>query len=255
LTVPKVQFFGKVLPEPIKVSVQGPELTWKWQEENLDLVFRVKIDNSIVEIECGIAKYEPGYLVELHKRASDLARASANLAAFAAGQGLIVTLDRFIDPDGTTSHIIFSDPSLPPLCTAFGLEPARQADFDATFRAVLVEPPLFIALNDLIAAITIPHCAPVNCGRVIDSIRHMISPTLDRSAAWQAMQQALNVSRPYQEWISQQSTGPRHADAAFVSGTITSEMTRRTWAIMNRFLEYRKRGNQQLTAPEFPQLN
>ena len=178
-----------------------------------------------------------GYLVELHKRASDLARASANLAAFAAGQGLIVTLDRFIDPDGTTSHIIFSDPSLPPLCTAFGLEPARQADFDATFRAVLVEPPLFIALNDLIAAITIPHCAPVNCGRVIDSIRHMISPTLDRSAAWQAMQQALNVSRPYQEWISQQSTGPRHADAAFVSGTITSEMTRRTWAKVNFILD------------------
>jgi hypothetical protein len=128
--VPKVQFFGKVLPEPIKVSVQGPKLTWKWQEENLDLVFRVKIDNSIVEVECGIAKYEPSYLVELHKRASDLARASANLAAFAAGQGLIVTLDRFIDPGGTALHIIFSDPSLPPLCTAFGLEPARQADFD-----------------------------------------------------------------------------------------------------------------------------
>jgi hypothetical protein len=180
---------------------------------------------------------------------------SANLAAFATGHGLIVTLDTLIDPNGTSSALIFHDPSLPILCTTFGLEPARQRDFDATFRAVLMEPPLFMALNDLIAAITLPHCSLVNCGRVVDSIRRMISPTLEGSAAWQAMHQALNVSRPYQEWISKQSTGPRHADPAFVPGTITTDVTQRTWAIMNRFLEYRKRGNQPLTAPDFPQLS
>ncbi len=253
--MPKVTFFGKVLPEAIKISMQAPELTWKWQQANLDLVFRVRIDNSVVTVECETQKYETAYLAEFHKRASDLARASANLAAFASGQGIIVMLDRFVDPDGRDSSMIFPDPSLPPLCTAFGLEPARQADFAAIFNKVLAEPALFIALNDLIAAITIHHCAPVNCGRVIESIRRMIAPTLDGSAAWQAMHQALNVSRPYQEWISKQSTGPRHADPAFVPGTTLGEIIRRTWAIMNRFLEYRKRGNQPLTAPDFPELN
>jgi hypothetical protein len=249
----KVQFLGRVLPEPVKITVHVPELKWKWQEQSLELIFRVKIDNSIVNVECELEKYEPSYFVELHKRASDLISASANLAAFATGYGLIVTLDTFIDTAGTPSQIILTAPALQPLCTAYGLEDARQGDFAAVYNIVITEPALFRAINDLIAAITFPHCSTVNCGRVIDSIRRMISPTLDGGAAWQAMHQALNVSRPYQEWISKQSTGPRHADPAFVPGAVTTELVHRTWVIMNRFLEYRKRGNQSLTAPDFPQ--
>ena len=233
--------------------MHAPELEWKWQEQNLELIFRVKIDNSIVNVECELEKYELTYFTELHKRASDLISASANLAAFATGYGLIVTLDTFIDATGTPSQVILYDPSLPPLCTAYGLGDARQGDFAAVFNIVLTEPSLFRAINNLIAAITFPHCSTVNCGRVVDSIRRMISPTLDGAAAWQAMHHALNVSRPYQEWISKQSTGPRHADPAFVPGTVTTEVARRTWVIMNRFFEYRKRGSQSLTAPEFPQ--
>jgi hypothetical protein len=220
----------------------------------LEPIFRVTIDNSAVKVECEIEKYEPGYLGELHRRALDLARASANLAAFAGGLGMIVTLDTLIDPEGRPSALIFTAPALPPLCTAFGLGPDKGGDFDVVFRMVLAEAPLFMALNDLIATITLPHCSLVNCGRVVESIRRMISPTLEGAAAWRAMHQALNISRPYQEWISKQSTGPRHGDPAFTPGTTTTEVTRRTWGIMNRFFEYRKRGNKPLTAPDFPEL-
>ena len=249
----KVHFLGRVLPEPVKITVHAPELKWKWQEQNLELTFMVKIDNSVVNVECELERYESSYFTELHKIASDIVGASANLAAFATGHGIIVTLDNFTDAAGISSQIILYDPSLQALCTAYGLEVTRQAEFSEVFKYVLSEPPLFRAFNDLISAITFPHCSTVNCGRVVDSIRRMISPTLDGVAAWQAMHQALNVSRSYQEWISKQSTGPRHADPAFVPGTVTTDITRRTWVIINRFLEYRKRGNRPLTAPDFPQ--
>lgn len=252
--MPKIQFIGRVLPEAIKVSVQAPELKWKCEALGVEPIFRVKIGNSFVNVECEIEKFDPSYVGELYRRALDLARASTNLVAFATGYGLTVILETMIDPVGTPSSIAPIDPAIAPLCTAFSLEPARQDDFNATFRVVLAEPPLFRSLDDLIAAITLPHVSLVNCGRVIDAIRRMISPALEGAAAWQAMHQALNISRPYQEWISQQSTGPRHANPEFVAGNITTEVTHRTWAIMNRFLEYRKCGNQLLTVPNFPQL-
>jgi hypothetical protein len=68
------------------------------------------------------------------------------------------------------------------------------------------------------------------------------------------MHKALNISRGYQEWVSKQSTGTRHGDNAFVPGAVSSEAMLRTWAILNRFLEYRKRGSQPLTVPDFPEL-
>ena len=77
-TMLKLQFIGKILPEPVKISVSAPEVKWKWQEENLELTFRVRIDNSVVNVECDIERYEAGYLAELHRRAFDLARASKN---------------------------------------------------------------------------------------------------------------------------------------------------------------------------------
>jgi len=66
-----------------------------------------------------------------------------------------------------------------------------------------------------------------------------------------AMRRALNVSQPYLEWISRQATGLRHADLTFVPGNVTTEIAHRTWKIKKRFLEYRKRGNTPLMAPEF----
>jgi hypothetical protein len=68
------------------------------------------------------------------------------------------------------------------------------------------------------------------------------------------MQAALNISRPYQEWVTNLSAEPRHANRSYVTGADTTDAVARTWRIMNRFLHYRKRGNTSLTAPDFPEL-
>jgi hypothetical protein len=83
----------------------------------------------------------------------------------------------------------------------------------------------------------------------------MISLTeKDQPRAWAAMQAALNISQPYQKRISALSTSPRHADRSFINGADVTEALKRTWTVMNRFFEYRKRGKKPLVPPDFPLL-
>lgn len=86
----------------------------------------------------------------------------------------------------------------------------------------------------------------------------MITPRVDsdsRRGAWAAMQAALNISESYQKWVTDLSAKPRHADRSYQTGIDVREALKRTWTIMNRFLEYRRRGNIPLTPPEFPKLD
>ena len=56
------------------------------------------------------------------------------------------------------------------------------------------------------------------------------------------MNATLRLERSYVDLILDHSKGPRHADRAHISGAICSEIVKRSWKIMNRLLEYLKRG-------------
>jgi hypothetical protein len=123
------------------------------------------------------------------------------------------------------------------------------------YNIVLSDPTLFLALNDLVSAITIPHVAPVACSRAMDGLRHLIaSPDAKEPLAWQQMRDALRVDRNFLQLISDTSKGPRHARPGHIPGDIVKEICRRSWIIMNRYLEYVKRGHQPLPVVEFPLL-
>lgn len=251
----KIQFIGRVLPGAIKVSVQAPEIKWKWEETGLELTFRLKIGNSFVNAECELEKYQPQYISELYRRAFDLARASVNLIGFAQGFGLSVILEMLIMPDGSPSELAPIDPSLPPLCTAYSLEFSRVADFNTIFNAVLTAPDLFMALEDLIHAITLPHVSPVNCARAMDRLKHLIAtPGSADNDAWQQMRDALQIDEQYLKYITSVSKGPRHGHPGHTPGSQTTETTRRSWVVMNRYFEYIKRGKQRLDVAAFPLL-
>ena len=254
----RVTFLGRVFPIVLNVSCgfsENAEITWNWPEMELDLHFKTYINLSSVKVQCDFdGDYREEYFNEFYKRSIDLARAVVNLVAFSTGCGLTVVLEKFIRTDGSSSPIILKDEALAAHCTSYALSPDRIKDLSAVMQIVLTDTAIFRLLNDLIEAITLTHVAPVHCGRVIDGINRIISPGEDRKKAWSLMRRALNLSQTYLELISKHATGPRHGDPAFISGKDVAEVTRRTWVIMNRFLEYRKQGNQQLKAPEFPNL-
>lgn len=68
------------------------------------------------------------------------------------------------------------------------------------------------------------------------------------------MRSKLNLSLDYLKLMTDTSTAPRHGDSAHISGTITVEIAERTWTVFNRFLEYKKLGDQKLPEAEFPVL-
>jgi hypothetical protein len=256
--MPTVSFLGRVLPAPIQVSFADvPKVHWKWEEESITINFTVVVERSRVKVECELDTYKEQYVAELHRRAFDLVRACVNVAVFGSGHGLYVIFEQFVRPDGVLSQLIFtSSPDLVRECTAFRMSPATKEEkkvLEQVLALVMSEPALFMLLNDLVQCISVPHVTPVSCGRVVDGLRKLVAPG-DPRMAWPIFRGAVHVDEAYVTFISEHSKNSRHGEHVRIDGPTTVEIQKRAWVIMNRFLEFRKRGNQQLPLGEFPLL-
>ena len=246
-------FRGKVLPVAANFTLKNAlSFDWIWDERNMTISFKVSIAASDIHVECAVPNYRDADIVELHRRAYDLCRANVSMNAFRQGVGLFVVLDRFTSPTGRQVNIMGHDGRLPPLCTAIH----DDNDFNTVFLSVLKEPILIRHLSDLIISISTPHEAIINCSRVIEGIKHLVAPNEDDdSKAWQQMRSALNVDKAYLTLITESSTNARHGRAERRGGLLVNEIVLRSWTVMNRFMEYRKRGNVPLESKDFCQLN
>lgn len=253
--MPTVQFLGKILPAVVDITFTDvPPVDWENRDIDLKMSFRIEVNKSSVRVVCDASRYGADVFLDLFIRALDLARATVDLACFSSGIGATVFLDTLIDPDGKQSTLLAQDPSLVSLCTAFRSGPPPNPDMAMILQAVLTEPPLFMALNDLITAISLPHHSVVNCARAIERLRHIVAPSTSKTDSWESLRANLHVTKEYLEFVTKHSTAPRHGQPGHIPGTITSEVTKRAWIIMNRFFEFRKRGNLELPISEFPLL-
>ena len=253
-----ISFLGRIFPESHHVSFADiPTLDWKWSQENLTIRFAVQIDRSKVKVNCELENYKPEYLPELHKRAFDMARVCMNLIAFATTYGLSLIFEKIVHPDGSITDIhLVGSPELRANCTVIKNKPETDEERRAMGQVmgiVMREPAMFMLLNDLTECLSIPHMIPLNCGRVIDGLRKLVAPGEPKSS-WPIFRDTMHVDEPYVIYISEYSKNPRHGDHKYVDGPTTVEILNRTWAIMNRFLEYRKGGNQPLSFADFPIL-
>ncbi|HLN27507.1 MAG TPA: hypothetical protein VK395_07160 [Gemmataceae bacterium] len=253
--MPRVRFLGFVHPmKVIKVLVTTPEITWKSPDIGLDATFTVQIRDSAVQVDCETNRAGPGDFIHLYFRAFDLSRASVDLISFATGIGLTVVLETFIDERGVGSPMVPQDPGLKSVCTAYML--GDPASYDAVWRIVVATPALFMALNDLITGIILPHQGARIAGQILETIRDLVSPDgLKPKQKWPHMQQNLRIEEAYLKFISTHATGPRHGDRSHIPPDITRELAMRSWVVMNRFLEFKKRGGAPLPASEFPMLS
>ncbi len=219
--------------------------------------FTLVVVDGRIDMECLVSHFTDEDIGYLYARAFDLARACLDVITFGSGQGMTLVLDTFTKPDGDVVPLGHAIHGLAKECTvydplaSFG-EP--RLDFGRVLHLVMSEPSLFLILNDLTQNLTTPHQVPTSCGRVLDGLRKLIAPDLDVKKGWLRMQEFLNIDQEYMGWISAQSLNPRHGDKSFISTPIILEILRRTWAVMNRFIAYRKGGNQPLPVSNFPTL-
>jgi hypothetical protein len=135
-------------------------------------ICHVQIHNNAVEINVDLQNFETRYFTSLAMRAHDTVRAAVDLLSFASGNGLTFLLESWTDSDGQTKPVAAQQPDLAVLSTSV----ANTKDFSDVLRIVLTDPPLFIALRDLIDAITQWHQAPITAARAIERLRHSVAP-------------------------------------------------------------------------------
>lgn len=251
--MPHIQFIGHLTPQHTEIEFDHDNEIL-WLEADLEFRFRVQIGGGGVLVDCEVGRWDAGVLVEAYRMALELARAPVNLVSFMLGEAVAVSLDELVEPDGRRSALRFNDDLLPPLVTAVD---AGDVDYSQVVHFLWSNPSLMIALNDLIEAIHKPHAAPINCGRAVEALRRQVCTDAATDAeAWCQFRNRLRLSEPFVRAITDTSRMPRHGNFSFIPGEVTRDVTRRAWIIMNRYLEYMKRGGVvPLPLEQFPEVD
>ena len=109
-------------------------------------------------------------------------------------------------------------------------------------------------MNDLIAAITYPRFAEINCARSIEGIRIFISgPEMDDGASWEMMRKTLNLSKVFLKEITDLSRLPRHGYRHYIPPDKIGAVILKAWEVMRRFIAFASTG-QALSESEYPML-
>jgi hypothetical protein len=228
-----------------------PSAEWIITDISDTVKMSTSVKDSIITVTCHSEKFSHENMVYYYMRALDLARGMVDVTAFSLGMGLSVHIFKYkVEGESLERFLLLEDKTLPPLVKSYDMKNIR----DIT-QIVMSNPAIFMAMNDLILAITLPHHSPVNCARAVEGIRHLIAGSdIKAEDQWNLMRTALNVDKAYLKMLTDTSANPRHGNREHIIGSLTREITQRAWIIMDRFLQYKKGNDKALTSPEYPLL-
>ena len=194
--MPIIHFFGRVIPDDVKLTLRGPGINLKNNTTGFDADLELLIEDSHVEVLINANRYTHDDFLHLFMQARDFASAAVDLAGFSTGTGMHVIIDRYCELGGPDKPILAHDPKLAKLCKSFS--PNRPQDFTAMYHIATTTPGVRHALNDLISGLISPHQAPIACARAIEGLRGLIAPEgTPPDKAWPYMHEALRVTMNY----------------------------------------------------------
>jgi hypothetical protein len=252
--MPKVRFTGRVLPSALNITITNhPRIESKDDNSGLHLFTTIAVIEGVVSIECDLNKFVfVEHYNEVVAQAYRLGKIAIDLTAFARGYGLTFVLDSFTDPHGVITPTASHNPELPPLATSV----RDDRDFAKILTMLLDNSSLAMGLHDLTSALASFDRTAISCALAVESLRaYFMPPNGNKEDGWPLLQRNLQLTRSFLIPITEASRGPRHGDHAPIASTITLDVSRRAWIVMNRFFEYHKRGNQSLPESEFPLLS
>lgn len=244
------RFEGRVIPEVRNVTipkVNPVHISDPWGfHGDID----ISVVNGRVNIDC-VCFDEVARADMCVARCFECVTGLVDLYAYTKGWNLTVILDAMI-VDGSKSRLAVSEKGLPPLVSSI----ADDEDFRAVSALLLKKFNLKFALHDLIVAIGALNYPHIGTARSMEAIRGMIAPDArNESEAWRTMRSLLNIERDYLQRITDASRGPRHGDRGGATGDTQMTVMQRAWTIMDRYLEFLKRGGEtRLPLSEYPFL-
>jgi len=243
---------GRVFPSFVRLTASGAKINYKTPSSGIELALETTFnDDGTVVVACDLIRFDMSkHQPMLHKTAQHLAQPYVDLATLRLGRAVSLILSHIEWPDGSISEIDKRDSKVEGLTTVL----QDDNSFKQLVGILFQDHQTAIAVRDLADTLRQEHIVEINFGRVMDAICiYFAPPGAKRDKGWEPMRTALHISGPYLRSITDASIAPRHGDQ---SGAVTERQTLavRSWTIMNRFLEYRKRGDQPLSDADFPLL-
>jgi hypothetical protein len=251
--MPRIHFIGYNLPVSVRLTLpRNPWMVWKNSQTGLEGQTELQITdgniNAIMDINRFDRKTDLKFAIN---QAQDMADTIVNLLSLKTGNPFSAVLNKIIMPDGKIADTHLLETEYPKHITAFA-----EVDFEEVATIAMRDRNLSLALRDLTDVLRQSYTGTIGAARAIESIRnHFIPEGANRDRGWAPMHAALNATRPYVQSITDMSRGTRHGDwSTSHSEEEARKTTERAWILMNRFLEYRKRGDQPLPLSDFPLL-
>jgi len=210
--------------------------------------FEIRITDGALRIECLITNSVVDEYEFCIVRAYEVVTAIVDVIAFTKGWALSVIFDHTIR-DGIKKPMILSHGKVREYTSSI----KNEKDFEDVLDIVQGNLNLRLAIHDLILALNTLNYPNVAAARSVEALRHIMAPpNTPESQAWEILRTNLRIERPYLQFITDNSRQARHGNRETAVGTVQAEATVRAWAIMNRFLEFMKRGgNNPLPEDEF----
>lgn len=244
-----IELRGRILPEIRNVSL--PE-----QKVNFDdprgflATYHFSINNSDVVINCKFCTEIENHAAFILARAYEIVTPAINLYAFSKGIYLQLIIDSIVE-NGKARPVVLSERSVEKFCLSF----KNDDEFNEVLSLVLPNLNLRFAFSDLIFGLGNLNHSSISAARCVEAIRNTIAPNPKETLAWSEMRRKLNLDRAYIQLITDASRKHRHGDRGEEDGQLQLEITHRAWKIMDRCIEYLKRGNQDaLSESDFPEL-
>jgi len=233
------KLIGCILP-PNKYSISGvdlPSVEYKIPTIDETIKCHFQIEQSKITVTCEVAEYKKENLRFYVNYVTDFTRAILHLISFSLADALDVFFDE-VEANGAKLKLLRADPRLQKLCTAF--KPDNNK-FSAAMRIVMKEPNLFLALSDVISVLRDGTVDVSACYRAIERLRNILSPDESKQSKepLRKLRDTLKLSKEFIEYIAKNTNGYRHGKLKPLTPEIRSEILRRTWIILNGFIEYR----------------
>lgn len=248
----KVSFQGLILPRGLQIgSILSPLLDWHAEEVITKTKCQCRIENGVATVDVYIDVFDISHVNEYYKRATDLARTITNMIALGKGIAVSLLLDTIIYPHGATGPLMRGLPDAENIFTSFDLKLNSQS-LSQSLMSALSDGQLFMAIDDFVVGLTHHHMAEANCRRALDRLRHALAPGVtDKKKGWAIMNNKLNIDGVSLEAIVRVTHANSHGDPIYKPGMIVTPTLTKTFAVINRFIEYRNRGSHPLKEPDF----
>lgn len=249
--MPEIVFIGRVLPEVRSVSVPPLDDVRYTEVAGETARFGIRIGNGKIRVVCTASDVEDYTFKWTLARAQELCTTMVDAIGFCRGWSLHVLFDEAVVA-GERRALALGEVGVRSICTAFSTE----HDFEQVWKILLDEFELRFAFRDLVSSLGTLNYSAIASARAIEAVRHLIAdPQVNRDEAWRQLREKLNVERAYLKFITDASVAPRHGLRGKTDGAVQMAVTRRAWTVMNRYLEFRKRGGAQpLPLSDFPTL-